>query len=197
MESGQPEEKEKLVTIPNILSAYRLATFPFLLYLIYAKKEDLFIVFLVVNLVTDILDGLIARTFKMQTKLGARLDSLADIGTYMLAFTGIFVFKWNVLQPYQLSFFIFLGFYVATDVFALIKFGKFTSFHLYSSKIGGYLQGIFIFLIFVVDFYEWYYYIMLVWGILSFTEHLIIQIMIPELESNLKGLYWVLKNRNK
>ncbi|WP_371412031.1 CDP-alcohol phosphatidyltransferase family protein [Sphingobacterium sp. HMA12] len=32
---------------------------------------------------------LIARLFKLQTEFGAKLDSVADIGTYLMAFMGM------------------------------------------------------------------------------------------------------------
>lgn len=189
-------KKSQIFTIPNFLSAYRLLSFPFLLTLAVKGIEKPFVILLVINLATDILDGFIARRFNMQTELGARLDSIADIGTYILAITGVFVFKWDVILPYISSFSVFLIFYLATLAFSLIKFGRFTSFHLYSSKIGGYMQGLFFFLLFVFGFYEWYYYLMITWGILSFVEHLSIQVLLPELRSNLKGLYWVLQNKS-
>jgi CDP-diacylglycerol--glycerol-3-phosphate 3-phosphatidyltransferase len=33
---------------------------------------------------------------------------------------------------------------------------------------------------------------MVVWGILASIEHIAIQALIPEMRSNVKGLYWVL-----
>lgn len=184
-------------TIPNLLSAYRLLSFPFLAYLCATGQEQLFAILLVINLITDVLDGLIARTFNMQTAIGARLDSLADIGSYILAIWGLFTFKWAVISPYLFSFALFLGLYLATLVFSLVKFGKFTSFHLYSSKIGGYLQGGLFAMLFLDVFYLPYYYLAIGWGILSFIEHLTVQALLPELRSNLKGLYWVLKSKSQ
>ena len=185
----------KLLTIPNFLSLYRLLTFPVIAFLGFEEHQDLFALLLCINLLTDILDGFIARTFDMETAIGARLDSLADIGTYILAIYGLIAFKWDVLEPHLPVFLAFLGFYAATLVFSFVKFRKFTSFHLYSSKIGGYLQGSFFLLVFIGYFNVFHFYFVMIWGILSFTEHLLIQLIIPRLRSNLKGLYWVLKDQ--
>lgn len=190
-------KKERLFTVPNILSFYRLLSFPLLFVLCLKQIEDWFAILLIINLITDILDGFIARNFNQQTTLGARLDSLADIGTYILALMGLFIFKWDIISEHLWSFLPFLGLYIATIFYSLIKFGKFTSFHLYSSKIGGYLQGLFFVLLFSGFFFEPYYLLVMLWGILSFLEHLSIQIMIPELKSNLKGLYWLLKSKRQ
>ena len=183
------------LNIPNILSLYRLISFPFGLYLAFSGQERIFVWLICINLITDILDGLIARAFNMQTEIGARIDSLADVGTYILAILGIFIFKSAEFTPHWFSFSIFIGMFLMTNIFALIKFGQFPSLHLYSSKIGGYIQGIFFFVLFVADFYTPFYYFMITWAISSFTEHIVIQLIIKEMKSNLKGLYWILKER--
>lgn len=183
------------LNIPNILSLYRLVSFPAVLYFTLTGQENIFVVLLCINLVTDILDGLIARVFKLQTEIGAKLDSLADLGTYLLAFLGIYLFKAAEFAPYIISFSIFIGLFILCNLMSLIKFGRFPSLHLYSWKIGGYIQGFFFFTLFVFDFYEPFYYFMITWGILSYLEHLIIQFLIQEMRSNAKGLLWILKEK--
>ena len=186
----------KLINIPNILSFYRLITFPLILYLALIHEEKLFVILFCINLATDFFDGIIARAFKMETEFGARLDSIADIGTYILAILGVFIFKLEEFTPHLNSFFVFIGFFVAANILSLIKFRRTPSLHLYSWKIGGYIQGIFFFVLFVFDFYPAYYYFMIIWGILAFSEHMIIQLILPEMRSNQKGIYWVLKKKN-
>lgn len=184
---------KKLINIPNILSGYRLLSFPFVLYLVLSHQEKLFAYFLIFNLFTDILDGFIARRFNLQTEFGARLDSLADDGTYILAILGIFIFKAEDFAPHLFSFYLFIGLFLATSVVALLKFGKMPSLHLYSSKIGGYIQGFFFFILFAFGFHTGFYYFMITWGILSFIEHISVQLLLPQMRSNAKGLYWILK----
>ncbi|MEN6618731.1 MAG: CDP-alcohol phosphatidyltransferase family protein [Rikenellaceae bacterium] len=94
-------EKKEIINIPNLLTFYRLLVFPLILYFVIARKEALFAIFLVINLLTDVADGYIARRFKMETEFGARLDSMADNLTYMLAFIGIYVFKLEDFLPYK------------------------------------------------------------------------------------------------
>ena len=80
-------------------------------------------------------------------------------------------------------------------VISLIKFRRFPGMHLYSAKIGAYLQGLFFFILFVFDFNSIFYYIVIVWGIISLIENIIIMLLESEMRSDFKGLYWVLKNR--
>ncbi len=188
-------KKEKYFTIPNVLSFYRLVSFPFVLAIALKGNESLFAVLLVINLVTDILDGLIARIFNQQTEIGAKLDSLADEGTYILAFLGIYLFKWEFIRPHITVLVIFIGLYLSTIVFSLIKFRRLPSLHLYSAKIGGYLQGFFFCALFLLGFYPWLYYTAMLWGIMAFAEDLCILALIPEMGSDTRGLYWYLKKR--
>ncbi len=190
----QVQLKDKF-TIPNALSFYRLLAFPVILYLALAGYEQAFAVLIVINLVTDVLDGFLARMLKQTSEFGAKIDSIADMGTYLLVFLGIGLFKWDDFAPHILSFGTFIGLLIVSLTLSLIKFGRFPSLHLYSWKIGGYIQGIFFVVLFIFGFYTPFYYIMITWGILAFLEHIVIQLIIPEMRSNAKGLYWVLKER--
>lgn len=181
------------LNIPNILSLYRLFSFPFVLYLALNGYEHLFITIFVINLITDILDGWIARTFNMQTKIGAKIDSIADIGSFILSFVGFYQFKTIDFQTHIYSFGAFIGLFILSNILALIKFKKTPSLHLYSWKIGGYIQGIFFVTMFVFSFNVYFYYFMVIWGILAFLEHIIIQLISKDMLINAKGLYWVIK----
>lgn len=188
--------RNRLFTIPNLLGFYRILAFPFILWLAISGKEDLFVIFIVINLLADVADGFIARRLNLVSEFGARLDSMADNLTYILAFIGVFVFKWDDFQPHVVSFLIFIGMLVLTVLVSLIKFGRFPSFHLYSTKAGGFIQGAFFMLLFTYGFIEPLYYVMVVWGILAAIEHIAIQMVIPKMRSNVKGLYWVLKEKD-
>ena len=186
--------KENLWNLPNAISLYRLVSFPFLLYLIYINDESLFALLLCINLISDILDGLIARVFKLQTEFGARLDSLADWGTYILAFLGIYQFK---MEDHKADFwllYVFIGLIVFYNVFSFVKFKRLPSLHMYSAKIGGYLQGIYFFSLFAFGYYPPIFYLAMIWGWMSSLEEIIILIYFKKLRSNVKGLYWVLKS---
>lgn len=188
-------EREKHLNVPNVLSFYRLISFPFVLFFILTNRESVFVILLIINLITDILDGAVARIFNLRTEFGAKLDSLADDGTIILAILGIVYFKLEEFAPYFSSFLIFLIIYFLTMVISLIKFRRFPGMHLYSAKIGAYLQGLFFFILFVFDFNSIFYYIVIVWGIISLIENIIIMLLESEMRSDFKGLYWVLKNR--
>jgi CDP-diacylglycerol--glycerol-3-phosphate 3-phosphatidyltransferase len=186
---------KEILTIPNLITIYRLLAFPLILYFAIAGKESLFAIFLIINLVSDAIDGFIARRFNMETEIGAKLDSFADNLTYVLVFVGIYIFKLEELLPYKVSFLIFIGILLLTVVLSLVKFGKFPSLHMYITKIGGYIQGAFFICLFTIGFVTPFYYFVICWGILGAIESIAIQLTIPEMRSNVKGLYWILKEK--
>ena len=76
--------------IPNILSASRIALCLTLL-LVDAMTLPFWVLYLIAGL-TDILDGFLARRWGVESKFGARLDSLADF-VFVLA-VGYKLFPW-------------------------------------------------------------------------------------------------------
>ena len=134
-------KKNEFWTIPNVITSYRLFMAPVILYFIISRQENLFAIFLVINLLTDAIDGYIARRFKMETEIGARLDAFADYFTFVLVFIGLFVFKMDDLRPYLVSALIFISMLVLTVIVSLIRFRKFHSYHTIIEKSGGYVQA--------------------------------------------------------
>lgn len=183
--------------IPNILSLYRILVFPFIFWSILQGEKKLFIIMLSINLITDILDGFIARKFKLQTEFGARLDSIADIGSYILAFSGMSILERNFINEYKIEFIIIISLYILPQLISFIRFKRPTSFHLYISKVTGYIQGIFIFSYFLIGFSPMYFYFMMTVCCAAYLESAVIVLLIPELRSNVKGIYFMIKEKGR
>lgn len=188
-------KKNEFLTIPNIITSYRLVIDPVILYFIISGNERLFAIFLIINLLSDALDGFIARRLKQETEIGAKLDGFADNFTYVLAFIGIFVFKMDDIRPHLVSFIIMITMLVSTVIVSLIKFRKFPTYHLYTTKAGGYIEGGFFITLFTIGFIPLFYYFMLAWAIMGAVECIAINLLIPEMRSDIKGLYWVVKEK--
>lgn len=189
--------KENFWTIPNIISLCRLLIAPYIGWLIVEGNEKLYIILLTLSLLSDIADGYIARKFKMETEIGAKLDAFADLLVYILAIWGIIEFKWNdISKPqYAIIFFVFLSLYFLPKIVSLIKFKETPSLHMISSKVVGYIHGAFIITLFWFGFNAFSYYFAMTAGILTCIEQLIIVILLPEPRVNVKGLYWLLKDK--
>jgi phosphatidylglycerophosphate synthase len=69
----------KIITFPNILSILRIILSPILFFI--NNNLVLFSLLIIIGL-TDVLDGYIARKYKIQTAIGAWLDSISDFIYY-------------------------------------------------------------------------------------------------------------------
>lgn len=189
------ETKENIYTLPNALSAYRILMVPVVIWSLVEGNRSLFITLICINLVTDILDGLIARAFKLCTEFGAKLDSAADMGTFLLSICGFWVFETDFVVAHSLGFGLIFGFYVLGQVASLVKFSRPTSYHLYSSKVLGYVQGIFICTFFVFGYSQAYFYFMVVFSCLAETEVALAVLALDRPKSNAKSLFHILKQK--
>lgn len=78
-EGTAEKPSKKIFTIPNLLSMVRILLLPVFVWL-YSAKKDYMAAFVVLLLsgITDLLDGFIARRFRMISVLGKMLDPIAD-----------------------------------------------------------------------------------------------------------------------
>ena len=76
-----PKNEGRLITLPTIINGLTITRIILGLPVIIAlntNKYDFFILLIIVGGLTDFLDGYLARKYKLQSALGAKLDPLAD-----------------------------------------------------------------------------------------------------------------------
>lgn len=77
-ENTHPYQK-KIITIPNLLSFFRLSLIPFIFRFYCVKKDYLgTTLLLLLSGATDVADGIIARKFNMVSDFGKAFDPIAD-----------------------------------------------------------------------------------------------------------------------
>ena len=130
-----------LLNIPNILSLFRIIAAPFLLLGGWFGMPDLFFVLFGLMLLSDVLDGFIARVWNQTSQLGARLDSYGDILTYLSTPLAAW-WLWPDLIKGELYYIITaIIIYILPAFFALAKFGKLASYHTWITKISAVLMS--------------------------------------------------------
>ncbi|HEU4910794.1 MAG TPA: CDP-alcohol phosphatidyltransferase family protein [Actinomycetes bacterium] len=83
-EQSHKSSTDRVVTLPNALSALRLLGVPLFLWLVLTERDVLAVAVLMVSGATDWLDGKIARAWNQMSRVGALLDPAAD-RLYILA----------------------------------------------------------------------------------------------------------------
>jgi len=171
---------------------------PFLLILVISKEIDLFKWLLAFSFITDAADGYLARRYKVISIAGSKLDSIADDVTIVVAMIGIIGFKPEFLKHEIFLFILLFALFILQTVLALSRYGKISSFHTYGAKIAAILQAIFLVLFFFSGkpLYGLFYITIIVTAI-ELVEEIIITLWLRRWETNVKGLYWIIKRKGK
>ncbi len=181
--------------LPNALSIARILAAPVLVLLAAAGNEAAFTWVLVPALLSDIADGLIARVFHLQSRLGALLDSIADTLLLFASMCGIWAFHPDIVAEHASAGIVLLGAWLIENLAALVRYGRLSSFHTYLSKVAGYLLGIFVGVLFVFGFQPWLLYLAVGTSVLGNLEELALLALLPEWRADVRGLAWVLRER--
>ena len=91
--------KHKIITIPNILSLFRLLLIPVIMWLYIVKQDPLWTTaILVLSGITDVVDGIIARKCHMISDFGKAFDPVADKLTQIaMLFCLVSRYRWMLL----------------------------------------------------------------------------------------------------
>lgn len=65
-----PEPRDIYFTVPNLISVLRIASIPFIAWLVADHRMVPALIVLAVSAITDSLDGIIARAFNQVSKIG-------------------------------------------------------------------------------------------------------------------------------
>lgn len=130
-----------LAQLPNHLSALRLALVPALLGLAWLGQPALFVGILALSLATDVLDGFLARRLDACTEAGSRLDSRADLATWLALPVCALLLRPELVAGEAA--FIVAGLVAAlgTTAIGYRKFGRLTSYHTWGAKTSAVLLG--------------------------------------------------------
>jgi CDP-diacylglycerol--glycerol-3-phosphate 3-phosphatidyltransferase len=181
--------------VPNLISVARIVATPVLLILALKEQEDAFKWLLLGALLSDIADGLIAMTFSLTSALGARLDTLGDTLVWIAVVVGIWKFHPALVTDFKIVFVLVIGFWVLQHIVSLLRYRKLTSFHTYVVRISAYALGIFVMSMFLWGVQPWLLYLAAGLSIAGSIEELIIIALLPEWTANVRGLYFVIRQR--
>ena len=130
-----------LYSIPNILSLLRLALVPVLVGLASAQRGDIFLVVLAVSLLSDVLDGYLARKLGLVSELGAKLDSWGDILTYAAMILGLHLIWPDIFDKQAEFLFAAMMSFILPTLLAFRKFGAYPSYHTWGAKLAAVLMA--------------------------------------------------------
>ena len=71
-----------MIRLPNVLSGFRILAAPILLMLAWHGETELFLVLFALGLLSDVLDGRLARSLGCESEFGAKLDQWGDFALW-------------------------------------------------------------------------------------------------------------------
>jgi len=182
--------------IVNGITLYRIATAPVLLFLLWRHELHWFRWLLAASFFTDAIDGYIARKYKVTSVAGARLDSIGDDLTVLVAIIGMLVLKKEFVRQEMITLLILCGLFVIQLIIALARYGKQSSFHTLLAKTAAVLQAAFLLLLyFLPEPLYILFYCMAAVTALDLVEEIILVLLLPRWQSDVKGIYWIWHQR--
>lgn len=112
----------RIVTVPNLLTVFRMVLIPVFVSLLFYRRFVLALIVFIVAGITDGLDGLLARRFNQKSQLGTILDPIAD---KLMLVTSFVVLSMKAVFPQPLPPHLPVPFWVTVavisrDVFILV-----------------------------------------------------------------------------
>jgi CDP-diacylglycerol--glycerol-3-phosphate 3-phosphatidyltransferase len=163
-------------------------------WLIWTGEREWFAWILALAFTTDLVDGQLARWLKKESRIGSILDSYGDTLTILTGLAGSWVFeKTHFLVHWELLTLV-LSMHLVQLFLCLWRYGRPSSFHTYSAKVGALVIGCFLIYTMMFQFTDVFFYITMAFLILDALEESILVFLLPEWKNDVKGIYWVLKS---
>lgn len=175
--------------IPNFITLIRIIGTSLI---IFTKPfSTIFFIFYFLCGLSDVLDGYIARKFKLCSKFGAILDSVAD--AFFIIVTLVKVLPRLSLELWMILWIVFIFIIkVLSLIIGFFRFNELAFLHTYANKLAGILL---FFTPLIYSLLERNICIWIVCGMATFSalEEIIINIIAKTLNLNIKGMYDIYK----
>lgn len=182
-----------LWTIPNLISLFRLACAPFLVLSGLSESAIPFFAILSLMLVSDALDGFLARLLRQTSVLGAKLDSYGDYATYMAVALGAWL-QWPERIEREAPFILLaIAVFILPAAVSIVKFKRFASYHTWITKVSALLMSLGIFALLVFDL-SWPFYVAVAVLVVEAVENIAITLTLDAPETDIRS-WWHLRRR--
>jgi len=186
--------RQDLLKLPNLISSIRILIAPLLFIFAFLQMETWFLGALLFSGFTDVLDGFVARKFKMITPLGAHLDSWGDFTIYATMAICAWILWPEITQRELLYYGLILFSFLLPALVGLVKFGKLTGYHTWTVKI-----AVFVTFIGYIALYSeiatWPFMLAGVLSVIAGTEEILITFILREERTDVRSILVALRYR--
>lgn len=181
-------------SIPLALTIFRICSAPALMVLAAMGKERFFLWLAIAALLSDVLDGALARRLGASSETGRLLDSWADLLIALVSFAGATLLWPDTMRQEAGYFALVLAALVIPNAWGLLRFRRLLGYHTVSAKSSGVLLATGAVLLFtgltpvpfrVASFVE----------LAVAAEYIAISLVIPEWTGEMKSVWHAWRHR--
>jgi phosphatidylglycerophosphate synthase len=132
--SARAQAPGRKLTWPNVLTGTRIALMPEVVLVAMAGWRGWFLALMGVALVTDVLDGYLARKLNAGSEFGRKLDSIADYLALFSGLAGIALLWPDVMRREWIWFAAVMTSFFAAMAFSFFRLGRAPCYHTWASK---------------------------------------------------------------
>lgn len=177
-----------LLTAPNLLSAFRLACAPLLLALAWHGERDAFLALFAAGLLSDVLDGALARRLGQESAFGARIDQWGDFALWIALPLGAWWLWPEVIAREKVYLAVALVCMLLPTVVAWLRYRAVPGYHTWSVKAGAILMGIGVALLLLFDL-SWAFRAAALFQIVCAIDELGITSLLPECRNDVPSVF--------
>lgn len=174
--------------LPNVMSMFRILAGPVMLWCAREERPTIFLIVFGLALVSDSIDGFLARRLHATSELGARLDSYGDFVIVLFLPLSVYMLWPEIIL--REGFFIaaaLISYFVPTVV-GLVKYRRTASYHTWGAKVSAVLMGISLMVMFL-DWSSVPFRLCLPIVILEAMEEIWITALLPEWRADVPSVW--------
>ena len=184
------------MNVPNLLSTFRLGCAPVLLVLAWNGATNAFLACFGLGLVSDVLDGVLARRLGQESDLGARLDQWADFALWGCFPVGAW-WLWPETARREVPYVILaLVCLLLPTAIAYARYRAVPGYHTWAAKLAAVLMGIAVPLLLIFDL-AWPFRLAALFLVVCALDELLITTLLPECRHDVPSVFHAARLRRR
>jgi CDP-diacylglycerol--glycerol-3-phosphate 3-phosphatidyltransferase len=185
-----------MASVPNLLSGSRVASVPVLLVFAWQGASTAFLVLFALGLLSDVLDGMIARRFGLESDFGARLDQWGDFALWAVLPVGAW-WLWPHIVVREASYALLaVACMLLPTAVAYAKYRAVPGYHTWSVKFGALLMGLGVALVLVFDV-AWLFRVAALFQLVCAFDELGITLLSTECRHDVPSVFHAARGRQR
>lgn len=177
-----------IAAIPNLLSVFRIVAVPVLLALAWNGATNPFLALFGLGLLSDVLDGVVARRFGVESELGAQLDQWGDFALWVCLPLAAWWLWPEILRRESAYVVLAIVCLLLPTAIAYGKYREVPGYHTWSAKTSAVLMGISVPLLLVFDV-AWPFRVAALWQLVAAVDELGITLLLSTCHHDVASVF--------